>query len=59
MKQIIIIVILTIILVGCADQPTAAEEAAKYTDEVAKAIIEGSWKIAGQSRRACGAVGVS
>ena len=31
---------------GCSDSFDAAEIAANYTEETAKAIIEGSWQIA-------------
>lgn len=34
-------------LVACTHEPEAAEAAAKYTEQTARAIIEGSWKIAG------------
>jgi uncharacterized lipoprotein YajG len=35
------------LMTACSSGPDAAEIAAKYTEQTAQAIIEGSWKIAG------------
>lgn len=45
-NKIITICILLIAACGCAHIPEAAEVASKYSEETARAIIEGSWHIA-------------
>lgn len=34
-------------LAACKEEPGAAEVAAKYTEQTARAIIEGCWRISG------------
>ena len=43
---VVLMFLVCLVLVGCGE-PDAAEVAAKYEDEVARAIVEGSWKLAG------------
>ncbi len=44
LKAFMLASVLTLILSACA--PDASEVSAKYTNEIALAIIDGSWKIA-------------
>ena len=43
----ITVLIACALITGCSHEPTAQEVAAQYTEQTARAIIEGSWKIAG------------
>ena len=48
MKLVLVVAFISVLLLaGCSGGNEAAEAAAKYTDEVAQAIVEGSWKVAG------------
>lgn len=43
----LVVVSAFLFLAACTHEPEVAEATAKYTEQTARAIIEGSWKIAG------------